>query len=742
MVAKKKKSKGQDPSVPQAEDSQEPKEAGFEPVLNDLIATSKKILRDSEKFPSGVEYTEYMNIEDYANKVKSLNEKFKTATEKINVIAKKLSAEGGGNHSLLEDLLAIHVEQRALLTSDAPVPATPVNKRVDIAPPPAPEVSSSNDSTPVKKHAKKVADALQGIITFAQVMELENECLVEFPRKVNTDDYKRLQGRPQHNFKDCFDNFSSRFFDPKRYKKCNPIRPQVTISSNKKDPGELKVPTTFNPCIYPDYRYFETYKEPYSYLHSGFPSFQHPYSAELNALNWSEDTTLHSHTGKKITGGGTLFKMTDDTIYERECKYTLVDDVKGLKKMIATLKKEKIIAVDVEHHSEETFRGFVCLVQFSSSKEDWIVDPFKIFGSMNLLNEVMTDPEILKVFHGSDNDIIWLQRDFGVYVVNMFDTKAAAEVLKVPGKRSLDYLLMNLCGVRIDKSYQTADWRKRPLPPEMLKYACGDTHYLIKLYTILKNLALGMEDGREKIIQIMKNGKHICQRQYSEKNPKLIAMARSIGNKYGIPVDKLNRISYNLLFNLLVFRNIAARTLDESESLLLSDRNIATIVRRANSGSFQRFAKAAYPCLVNLGPEIAYIIKLRNTIFDLFSGVEEGKIEIKHQVNLELAKDLSQFKLGTDNEEVNVSRGSPSESSGKMDTSTISSTLEIYKKFVQDGLFNSVAPVNIDISGLRGLVKHETPRIATQETSVVKRSLADEGNVQPPWKRRNLKFYH
>ena len=40
----------------------------------------------------------------------------------------------------------------------------------------------------------------------------------------------------------------------------------------------------------------------------------------------------------------------------------------------------------------------------------------------------MSDHRIRKVLHGCHNDIIWLQRDFRVYVVNVFDTEKACQV--------------------------------------------------------------------------------------------------------------------------------------------------------------------------------------------------------------------------------------------------------------------------------------------------------------------------
>lgn len=57
-------------------------------------------------------------------------------------------------------------------------------------------------------------------------------------------------------------------------------------------------------------------------------------------------------------------------------------------------------------------------------------------------------------------DIVWLQRDFGVYVVNLFDTGQAARVLHF-AHLSLSYLLKHYCKLDVDKQFQLADWRMR-----------------------------------------------------------------------------------------------------------------------------------------------------------------------------------------------------------------------------------------------------------------------------------------
>lgn len=57
-------------------------------------------------------------------------------------------------------------------------------------------------------------------------------------------------------------------------------------------------------------------------------------------------------------------------------------------------------------------------------------------------------------------DVQWLQRDFGLYIVNLFDTGQASRVLDFPSY-SLAFLLKHYCSVIADKKYQLADWRLR-----------------------------------------------------------------------------------------------------------------------------------------------------------------------------------------------------------------------------------------------------------------------------------------
>jgi exosome complex exonuclease RRP6 len=127
-----------------------------------------------------------------------------------------------------------------------------------------------------------------------------------------------------------------------------------------------------------------------------------------------------------------------------------------------------------------------CLMQISTRTEDFVVDTLKLRIYIGLyLKEHFKDPTKRKVMHGADRDIMWLQRDFHIYVCNLFDTGQASRVLQME-RNSLEHLLRHFCGVTANKEYQNADWRSRPLSDEMIKYAREDTHYLLYMYDLMR----------------------------------------------------------------------------------------------------------------------------------------------------------------------------------------------------------------------------------------------------------------
>ncbi|CAF4276976.1 unnamed protein product, partial [Adineta steineri] len=146
-----------------------------------------------------------------------------------------------------------------------------------------------------------------------------------------------------------------------------------------------------------------------------------------------------------------------------ETKCLFVDTVDKLKIMIDHIELQSELAIDLEHHSYRSYQGFTCLMQISSRTEDFLIDTIALRDALNTLNNVFTNPNIVKIFHGADSDIEWLQKDFGLYVVNMFDTHQAARELNLPAF-SLAYLLKSYCDIDANKQFQLADWRIRPLP--------------------------------------------------------------------------------------------------------------------------------------------------------------------------------------------------------------------------------------------------------------------------------------
>ncbi|KAK0260402.1 hypothetical protein B0A54_01853 [Friedmanniomyces endolithicus] len=173
---------------------------------------------------------------------------------------------------------------------------------------------------------------------------------------------------------------------------------------------------------------------------------------------------------------------------------TFVDTEEAMYEMLGELKQATEIAIDLEHHDQRSYVGIVSLMQISTRHKDWIVDTLKPWRrKLQCLNEVFANPSVIKILHGAYMDVIWLQRDLGLYLVGLFDTHYACRALGYSGG-SLAFLLKKFAGVDAQKQYQMADWRIRPLPQELFDYARSDTHYLLYIFDEMRNELIQRSD--------------------------------------------------------------------------------------------------------------------------------------------------------------------------------------------------------------------------------------------------------
>lgn len=150
----------------------------------------------------------------------------------------------------------------------------------------------------------------------------------------------------------------------------------------------------------------------------------------------------------------------------------------------AELSRFTVISVDLEADSMHHYQEKVCLLQVTAGEETVLIDPLE-GADLAPLKPVMAAADIRKIFHAADYDIRCLARDFSIEIVGLFDTMISCQFIGEE-RFGLADVLGKYYGLELDKKYQRADWTRRPMSPEMIRYAAGDTEYLQRLVEILE----------------------------------------------------------------------------------------------------------------------------------------------------------------------------------------------------------------------------------------------------------------
>jgi exosome complex exonuclease RRP6 len=288
-------------------------------------------------------------------------------------------------------------------------------------------------------------------------------------------------------------------------------------------------------------------------LRSGALNFPHPHEKLIRSLEFTPQQLQPPQTAQ-------LYLPLSDT------PLTWVDTAEKLESLISLLSKETELAIDLENHSHRSFHGFLCLMQISTRRADFLIDLIELRSQMHNFATILENPKILKVFHGADSDVRWLERDFGLYVINMFDTGQASRVLELPSF-GLAHLLSHFCDVQADKKYQLADWRTRPLPSEMIRYAREDTHYLLYVYDRLRQQLVEKAGGNDQLLlATLRRSQDICLLRW-EKEIWSESAYLELYNRHNKLLDNTQLRVFKALFD---WRDKLARELDESKKYVMS----------------------------------------------------------------------------------------------------------------------------------------------------------------------------
>ena len=191
--------------------------------------------------------------------------------------------------------------------------------------------------------------------------------------------------------------------------------------------------------------------------------------------------------------------------------YRWIDRIEDLEDFLSELKGHSQVAMDLEADSLYRYRERICLIQITCGERNGIVDPLA-FCDLEPLYRLLEDPSVEKVFHGADYDMRLLKAQDGCSPRNLFDTMVGAQLLGIK-QLGLSDLLSSRLGIQVEKAFQRADWGKRPISPEMIRYAVQDTCFLIDLKKDIEEdlISKGRLDWAKEEFESLLQVKPICR---------------------------------------------------------------------------------------------------------------------------------------------------------------------------------------------------------------------------------------
>ncbi|MFY1712773.1 ribonuclease D [Tritonibacter mobilis] len=160
-----------------------------------------------------------------------------------------------------------------------------------------------------------------------------------------------------------------------------------------------------------------------------------------------------------------------------------------------------VVAIDCETMGLNPHRDRLCVVQMSGGDGDaHLVQISKDQTEAPNLTSMLTNPDVLKLFHYGRFDIAALYHRFGALTAPIYCTKIASRLVRTyTDRHGLKNLTQDLLGQDISKQQQMSDWGADTLTRAQMDYAASDVLHLHRLRDAL-DLRLARE-GRSDLAQ-------------------------------------------------------------------------------------------------------------------------------------------------------------------------------------------------------------------------------------------------
>ena len=160
-----------------------------------------------------------------------------------------------------------------------------------------------------------------------------------------------------------------------------------------------------------------------------------------------------------------------------------------------------IVAIDCETMGLHPHRDRLCVVQLSSGDgHAHLVQITQGQTEAPNLCAMLTNPDVLKLFHFGRFDIAVLQHTFGALTAPVYCTKSASRLVRTyTDRHGLKNLLQELLNEDISKQQQSSDWGADTLTKAQIEYAASDVLHLHKLRDKLEVMLA--REGRDTLAQ-------------------------------------------------------------------------------------------------------------------------------------------------------------------------------------------------------------------------------------------------